>query len=173
MRCHSVRAEFAQHNCIYLFLVCWIIGVFAGSFSAFSSDFVSALVRLCVKTPISVIGAVSHLLFPLMFWYLCWLMSSRYLIICFSFVKAYSFSFCVTAVLLTFGDAGWLIQFLLLFADYVLNFALFIMLLQIVRKQRSTAVKTVSVYLFITAPAVLVDYFLLSPYLKTLLTFIC
>ena len=75
-----------------------------------------SLMRSAVLSRVSIVGLLAVTFLPFLLSAFAVIFSSPWLMIPISFLKAFSFGYCASAVSTSFGSAGWLVRWLLLFS---------------------------------------------------------
>ncbi len=104
--------------CKLLLALCWHLGLLAGVLAAAQMDpELLSLMRRALSSPVSIVGLLAVLLIPFLFSAFAVLMNTPWIVLGICFAKAYSFGFVSMAVCQAFGNAGWLIRWMLLFSS--------------------------------------------------------
>lgn len=95
-------------------------GLAAGSFSCSSAEFNSvSWMRGAADSPVSIVGLLGVICLPFIFSAAAVFMNQIWLLIPIAFCKALSFIQVSLGISKAYGSAGWLMRFLLMFADIV------------------------------------------------------
>ena len=104
------------------FSLAWLAGLIAGALTATQSAAIhNSLTQSLCYSRLSVVGFLASLSVPFLLSAIFFKMSLFGLVIPLILWKAFSYSWCVCAVLVSLADAGWLISRLLLFSDSVVT----------------------------------------------------
>ena len=96
----------------------WFAGlIFGTSASMYTGDSIFPMMRAAVFGGMSISGALSVLLLPLLFSAFAVYIHQTFLLLPIAFCKAFLFSFVAMGLKGVFGSVGWLFSILLLFAD--------------------------------------------------------
>ena len=96
-------------------IISWCLGILFGYFF-YEPSFLS-MMRCAVMLPVSIVGLLSCLYFPLLFSLLSVTMNRPIIIMIVCFLKAASLGFSITILGELFATSTWLIRFLFLFSD--------------------------------------------------------
>ena len=102
----------------FVLAVCWTSGLLCGVFCYHASPLeIPSLMHRAISCSASIVGLLSAALLPALLssFFLAFSMPWIILVIC--FVKAFLFSFVSIGILMSFGSAGWLLRYFLLFSD--------------------------------------------------------
>ena len=120
--CKTIVLLKSQQRFYYYFSVAWLAGLVAGLFAAtHSTTLHNTLTQSLSYSRLSVVGFLVSLSFPFLLSAIFFRMSLFGLVIPLIFGKAFSYSWCVCAILILFGDAGWLLCRLLIFSDSIVT----------------------------------------------------
>ena len=101
-----------------LFLGVWVIGLVFGFVVAMAIPVENlSLIRTIRNSGVSFAGLAVSVLLPFAVSVVAAWLRLPLIILPVTFVKAFAYSFCATGLMLSFGDAGWLIYKLYLFSD--------------------------------------------------------
>lgn len=160
-RCKNVQLLLA---CAFLF------GLISGILISMSaSDALCSTMRAAPFGCVSIFGLLSVLLLPFLFSAFAVYSSSVLLLLCVAFAKAFAFGFVSFAVWAAFGAAGWLIRFLLMFADLIILPLLLWFWYQIMKNPHSW-VKSTLVACILACFIGGFDYCFVSPFLANLIS---
>ena len=107
----------SRRSCNFFLIFLWCIGFACGANLARRTGNFVSLMRACCESRVSIVGLVTVPFLPFLFSAVAVYLSSLPLLYLTAFFKTFSFGFCIFAVTRSFGSAGWLIRFLLLFTD--------------------------------------------------------
>lgn len=104
------------------FSFAWLAGLVAGVLTATQSTTIhNSLTQLLSYSRLSVIGFLASLSLPFLLSAIFFKMSLFCLVIPLIVWKAFSYGWCVCAILISFADAGWLLSRLFLFSDSIVT----------------------------------------------------
>lgn len=113
----SVNRIFWSWSCKWIVSILWIIGLFFGSYTAAGADStLFSLMRGWDGPFVSIVGLLITFL-PFLFTAVAVYLSAPTLLLATVLVKAFLYGYCLAGMVLAYGDAAWLIQFLFLFSD--------------------------------------------------------
>lgn len=152
----------------FLLAAAWFFGLLIGIFSAASaSETLLPIMRGVVSCPVSIPGLLFAVYMPFLLSafaaYFC-----PPLIYAYSVCKAFSFGYCAYGIILTFGNAAWLICFLFLFSDFCLLPVLYLFWLRHISDGRSQLLFEFLICLLIASVVACIDISWISPYLLKL-----
>lgn len=101
---------------VYLTVLAWSLGCFIGSALATQSGLFS-LMRSAMFCKLSLLGFLLTISTPFLFSYILCRYFGYLFVLPVVFLKSCSFSFFYFCISLAFGNAGWLVKWLLLFSD--------------------------------------------------------
>ena len=145
----------------------WCLCLFLGIRTALQSEGLAALLRHSVRTAPSLMGLLSAAICPFLLSGLAVYLSETWLLMMIAGVKAFCFGFCACGTILAFGDGGWLVRFLFLFSDYCLIPLLLFYWVRHIQDQ--AALPELCVYLITAVLICFVDYWVISPFLVSIL----
>lgn len=156
---------------ISVLLVLWtfgiILGVAVGGVSSLRS---ASLMRRALLAPVSIIGLFICSFLPFAFTAACILSDRHWLIYLLCSFKGFSVAYTGRLCLICFGDAGWLARYFLLFSQITTVPALWFVWICLgkgkVQLNRCSLILLLA-YLIV---AVLLDYFVVAPYLSSLIS---
>lgn len=119
------QVHFEEHSsirwrkiCKALLALSWHFGLLGGVLVTVNADpSLVTLMHTAVRCRVSIFGVLTVTFLPFLLSAFAVIFSSPWLIIPISFLKAFLFGYCASAVSVAFGSAGWLIQWLLLFSS--------------------------------------------------------
>lgn len=120
VRFYNISFIHSNRSFIYKVLLCctWFLGLVLGyCFSFQISDIFASLMLSVADSRLSIVGLFFSLIFPFFISAVLLRYTSPLAILPLVFIKAFSFSLCACAVTFAFGDAGWLVRWLLIFSD--------------------------------------------------------
>ena len=126
LRSVSVGNSIASHKPKYCFIMCysvaWLVGLVVGAFVATCASAThKSWARLIADSRVSIWSLLASLSVPFLLSAILFEFSLFGLVVPLIFGKAFSFSWCVCALLVGFADAGWLLSRLLVFSDFVVS----------------------------------------------------
>ncbi len=115
----SVR--FICRNFVYILAFFWILGILAGIlYCSENPSLAFLLMRSVFKSPVSIVGSIFSVCFPLCITAIAVYLKSLLLVGVLSAVKGFGLGYCIYAIAGAFGSAGWLIAVFLLFPDLIM-----------------------------------------------------
>lgn len=146
----------------------WIAGLPIGYlFVGQLSETYYSLMRMAVKTPVSIVGLMTVIFLPLLLSVVALAFSKPLLFVPLAFLKSFLYSFTVSAVMFVFNDAGWLVAGLLLFSESLMNVLLLWFWFRNLHRNH-TFFKDVMISTFIAAAVFVIDFYAVSPFLVSL-----
>lgn len=166
IRC--IRKTFSTK--VFLVATFWLLGLVAGvcfiNWTSFSSLMYS------VHYPrISILGLIISLAIPFVISYILLRFLNFYFILPIIFIKAFSFIFGYGAIMIAYGNAGWLVSGMLLFSDFSVVVLLLFIWYSSATGQCCNPRKRVILYILIPTLIGCYDYFVVSPYVAMLLNY--
>lgn len=145
----------------------WILGLFSG---AYILDHISfSMMRPIIVERVSIVCLLFSLSFPFVLSFILLRYFHFWSILPLIFIKAVSFMCCLGGISLAFGDAGWLIRGLVLFADSIGVVFLIFSWYEALDGKRYRWKRFAGTYLPVLGIIGFVDYFVLSEYVVILL----
>lgn len=97
---------------------CWLSGLYAGYafFSHISASSITLMLSVA-ENRMSIVGLLLSRILPFVIFAISLRYSKLFFVFTVIFLKAFSFSWCACSLTVAFGDAGWLVRWLLLFSD--------------------------------------------------------
>ena len=152
-----------------LLLLIWLAGLFTGYVLAHNAriDLTSVMLPIATRR-VSIVGFLLVLTVPLIVSAICINLSVQWLFIPIAYIKAFFFSYSSCCIILSFGTAGWLVQWLYLFSDSIaISFMLLFWFRNLEPDRGSARRDFVMLFLMIIAIGC-VDYYIISAFLSTL-----
>ena len=153
---------------VIVFCVACFLGFVFGAVYISQYSF-SSLMRLQEYPQMSIVTGVAISALPFFVFYICLRYSAVFMISSIAFLRAFMFMYCYGGISLAYGDAGWLIRYLLLFSDY---FTVPLLIWYAVKRLRQNGSKK-DPYLRICLLSIVVvrciDSFVISPFAWRLL----
>lgn len=162
--------RFWCRNCLWFLAFFWIITILSGiRFAAASDSSIASLMCSAVCCPVTIVGLIAVLFFPLFISTVAVYFHAAELILLFCGVKGFFLGYCLYGLLLAFGSGGWLVSCLFMFSGLLMQIFLFWFW------QLSITENTVKIraFLICTLLAVVIgciDYFCVSPFLTLLIS---
>lgn len=150
--------------------IAWIAGLFAGCFLLTQTPFASLMCSVLFLR-ISIFGLFISLAFPLLLSYILLRFFRFSCILPFAFVKAFSFICSFGGIMIAFGNAGWLVSWMILFSDFFLVVILLFQWFSAATGKRYKTYLCIVVYCLIPILIGCFDYFVVSPYAAMLLNY--
>lgn len=172
---HSVFKRFYSYlsrNYRFLYLAfAMMAGAFFGAYLANQSvDSFLPLMLVAAGCRMSIVGLIASRFLPFLFAAFAVYIAKYWLLIPVIFIKGCSITWCGCLTVTAFGSAGWLVQPLLQFSDFLLLPALFWFCIRRISEARATIWRDLKICgaAFVLTGAL--DYCIISPFLVMLLT---
>lgn len=151
------------------FCFAWLFGLLSGCFTGLLSvPYAFSLMRSAVLQPVSIVGLLFALFFPLLISYFAFLCEKPIVTWIVSFLKMFAFGYCGILIGQYYDSAAWMLRLLLLFSDGIYLLVLFLLWF----RHSDGCLRSLSRDFFITAVAgaviVIVDISVVSPFLVEL-----
>lgn len=170
-------ARFLHHDfptwwrkCCTAFLASsWLLGLIVGCLIFYAAGYECvSWMRAAADSRVSIVGLLSVIILPFLFSAFAVYISHSWLLLIVAFGKAVSFSLVSLGILISFGSAGWLMRFLLMFSDLCALPLLFLFWMRFISGERRITLR--SGLLFSAAGLVIgsIDFYLISPILAGL-----
>ena len=151
------------HKLVFAFF--WILGIVLGfCYASAATDFTSSLMLSVVDGRLSIIGLLLVLIFPLFISFVIFRFSKPLLLLPILFFKAFSFGCCIFSIAFTFGDAGWLVRWILAFSDSCAVVVLVWFCLKNAAGNKETLKTDFMISLLSSAAIGCIDYLCISPF---------
>lgn len=149
---------------------CWILGLFSGAILAQHADEIQfSLMRRAAFCPVSIVGLFAVLL-PFLITAFAVCVSNYWLFLPIAFSKAFLFSYNACIVSAAFGNAGWLVRYLLLFTDACTIPILLWLWIRGICGYRSRFVRIVGLCAILSVAVGFIDFCIVSPFLAMLVS---
>ena len=159
-----------RRNATRFLAFCWFLGIALGCMAAAASGPVLAdLVRRSTGATLSITGAMTAAVLPLLLSAFAVSFSEPWLLLFISTFKAFSFSFCAWGVCLAFGQSGWLVLFLFLFSDFLLIPLQYFYWLRHIRGDIKPTFSELPLFLAAAAGVGCIDFWYIAPFLASLM----
>lgn len=161
---------FRNYRFLYLAFA-MIAGVVLGVYLAMqSADSFMTLMRTAAGCRMSIAGLIASRFLPFLFAAFAVYISKHWLLIPVFFIKGCAITWCGCLTVAAFGSAGWLVQPLLQFSDFLLLPVLFWFSIRRIVQTRDAIWRDLKIcgVAFVLAGAL--DYCIISPFLVMLLT---
>ena len=152
--------------CILLLISVWIIGLFVG-IHLYDPMYYSLMCSVLLQ-PVTIVGLLMILFLPLISAYLSFLLHEPIISLIVCFFKAVAFGFTGCFISHKFGSGSWLMRLLFLFSDHCCVIMLFILWFCVFSSFGGRREKFDSVFFLPAVPIALLDYFVISPFLRGL-----
>ncbi len=154
----------------YAVALCWLTGLLLGFCAAKSAGTTLIwAVKGAAYGSVSLLRLLLICVLPFLICCAAIYLNENWLLLFGCLYEAFSFGFCAVGIGLTFGSAGWLIRFLLLFSDCMSLPAMLFICLFFAGKH--THIKALSIVSIVYATAVAVfDYLCIVPLLQAAIT---
>ena len=160
----------SSHGSFALLTIIWLSGILCGiaSVSAVGSSIVFSLMRSSGFEAVSIVGLLGAAVLPFLLTVLSFCLGFREAVYGICFCKAFVYSFVSLNILMGYGG-GWLFRFFLLFGDFIVQPALVLLWLRVLRRPSSPLGFTfLCIWMVLLAVAVL-NYRIISPYFVCLI----
>lgn len=153
----------------FLLALSWILGLISGCTLCLSADTTAfSLMRMAPGCPVSIVRLLAVTFLPILFSGFAAFVSQTWLLIPIAFFKSFTFSAAYIAVMLSFGSAGWLIGFLLMFSSICTMPILILYWIRYSRKGYSLALWHKIAFISLIFAVCGIDFFVISPFLAGL-----
>ena len=141
-------------------------GVLLGTLVSYAPDSLfSSLMHRTITSPATIVSLVSITFFPFLITAFIMFLSKTYLFFLLAFLKCFSFSFLWSCICISFPNAYWLLQPLLLFSDSVVLVLLHWLWIRHLHSIRDTAIGDMIFCLAVTLAICFIDCKWISPIL--------
>lgn len=163
--------SFSRCRKVYFLLsILWIAGLLSGATTAlFADNLLIPTMRAALYGGLSIFGLLAALLLPLFITAFVVYISQPLILLPISFCKAFSFAFIAAGLLLSFGNADWLLCLLFMFANLLALSVLWWCWLHVMTGERIPALQTSLIAGVLTVLVGCVDFVLVAPFLADLL----
>lgn len=150
----------------------WVAGLLAGLYtvSIVPTSYFS-LMRSILYDRMSIVVLVLTLIFPFLFSYVAYRLSMPFLIFPIAFLKAFTFAYSAFGVVMAYGDAGWMMRWLLLFSDSFIVVLLLWFWFRNASANRITLNKALLVCVLLASFICLFDYSVILPLSASLVNY--
>lgn len=114
---HRFFAELRRKTNVLILAACFLAGLILGIRMSHRAEFSFSLMHGALDRAVSIVHLLSVLLLPILFSALAVYFSKPRLLYGIAFLKAFVFAFVSAGVSAGFGNAGWLVRWLLMFSD--------------------------------------------------------
>ena len=153
----------------YLLCGMWFLGlVFGCYFSVLLEPYFLSLMHSYLIQPVSIVGLCACIFFPLLLTYFSLFTDRTVLILAVCFSKALAFAFSASLIIRYFGEAGWLMQCLVLFSDTCYSLVLMALWLYCLQALALAKYKSLCVCSILALLIAATDYYIISPYIMEL-----
>lgn len=166
IRC--IRKTFSTK--VFLVAAFWLFGLVAGVWFINLTSF-SSLMYSVYYPRISIIGLIFSLAIPFIISYILLRFFNFYFILPIIFSKAFSFICSYGAIMIAYGNAGWLVSGMLLFSDFFVVVLLLFVWYYSATGECCNPRRQATLYVLIPTLIGCYDYFVVSPYVAMLLNY--
>lgn len=165
---HSSLNSFLSLNKILL-TVAWVAGTIAGSLFVRTNpfDFVSVM-RMLSTQHVSIVGGVICIGLPIFLSSVCVKYLPGFALCVIAFVKAFTYFCCLSALVIVYGQAGWLVRWLFFFSDSCSVPVLIWFWYRNIDRKNAAPWKDLRLCVAIGALILCIDYFVVSQFSMTL-----
>lgn len=164
-------AVFQPNIRLYRLLGLWTLGLISGALAgSFRAADYYPLMRRVVLAPVSVVSLFICVILPFAVTIVAGFWDKPWFVYVLSTLKAFSFSYTGSICLICFGVSGWLVRVLLLFTQIATAPALWYIWLFNCQRKKELTFFSFSFLLLYLASIVLLDYYLIAPYLAEAIT---
>lgn len=166
-------SQFAENRkfnfCAVILAFYWFLGACFGIYLASaSSEYNLSLMPILLTSNVSILGMLVVFTFPFVIAAVLAYFSLRHFLYFLGFCKAFCFSFASSCIFCFFGSAGWLMHALIMFSDTLLSVLLFWFLLRYIAGSGNLCWRDVCYCITISAVVICFDYYLVTPFLFSL-----
>lgn len=148
----------------YAVALCWFIGLLLGFYVAIVQGKTFCIpAQSWLVAPVSFVHFASGRLIPVIITYLAYRMSETWLLFPVGIYNGICFGYCCTMIGLSFGAAGWLFRFMLLFSRVMITPALIYSWIS--GNSKTFLFRFMPVYAILI---LLVDFFCIIPFIDTI-----
>lgn len=172
MQNNKLTVPFFQPNIrLYRLLGLWTLGLISGALAgSFRATDYFSLMRRALCAPVSVVSLFICVILPFAVTIVAGFWGKPWFIYVLSATKAFAFTYTGSICLISFGVSGWLVRVLLLFTQIATVPALWYVWLSFCRRKKELTYFSFSLLLLYLALIVLLDYYLIAPYLTEVIT---
>ena len=153
----------------FLLALSWILGLISGCTLCLSADTTAfSLMRMAPGCPVSIVRLLAVTFLPFLFSGFAAFITQAWLLIPIAFLKSFTFSAASTAVMLSFGAAGWLICILLMFSSICTMPILILYWIRYSRKGYPLALWHKISFISLIFAVCGIDFYVISPFLAGL-----
>ena len=165
---HSSLNGFLSLNKILL-AVAWVAGAVAGYlFVRTDPSYFVAVMRMLSTQHVSIVGGVICIGLPIFLSAVCVKYFSSIALCVIAFIKAFTYFCCLSALMIVYGQAGWLVRWLLFFSDSCSVPVLIWFWFRNIDGKNATLWKDSLLCVAIGALVLCIDYFAVSQFSMTL-----
>lgn len=160
----------SSHRGFVLLAIIWLSGILCGiaSVSAVGSSIMFSLMRSSAFGAVSIVGLLGAAAMPFLLSVLSYCLGFREAVYGICFCKAFVYSFVSLNILI--GDrGGWLFRFFLLFGDFIVQPALFLLWLRILHKPSHHVELTFLCIGMVLLAVAVMNYRIIAPYFVCLI----
>ena len=153
------------HAPVIFLTIAWILGIFIGFYAANGTN------HFVIELPQhsrTLFGLLFVILLPFLFSVLSMRYLTPLLFIPLAFADAFIFAYCSYCIQFSFGNAGWLFRWLLMFSDSCMSVTLLLFWVRNI-DQTYHSRKDLGIFFIISCLIGFIDYFAVSPFLSELL----
>lgn len=128
----------------------------------------SSLMHVLLHSHMSIVSLACVVLLPFFYSIVAFRLNQFYLVIPVVCIKAFTFGYSCSLISVLFGNAGWLMRWLLVYTDSILVIPLLCYWLRNTIHSIKTAYQGIGGYLFLTSMLLFVEYFYIEPIITKL-----
>lgn len=147
----------------------WTVSLICGVCFSAKDLSVVVLMRLLPYSQVSIVGLIFVLLLPLLIAILCLFYAKPVVLNILFIIKGFFLGYFLYGVKVAFGDSGWLMRFLVSFSDSCMSLVLLWFGFRQIEKNKLSLKKDAIVASAATLIIGIIDYFLVSPFLASLM----
>lgn len=157
-------------KCILLAFM-WLSGLICGSLFAIKHDqSLESLMHAAFSGSVSIVGMLIVVFWPYLFSAFAVFYSVPKLVFLFAFTETFSFGYCIWGVCTVYGEAGWLVRWLLFFTACCSSPMLYWFLQRCICAGKQHIFRDLLICCMVLVVIVSLDYCVISPFAATLIS---
>lgn len=156
-----------RHRCIlHVVILAFIFAtsLIYGIFTSYRDLSVVVLMRLTLASEVSIVGLFVVLILPLLITIISVNYRCSIVIYILSMLKGFSIGYCTCGIALSYGSAGWLIDFLFFFSDFFATLILFWFWFRLIYLEGNNLKRDGVVSVLSASLIGIIDYFVVAPF---------